>query len=447
MIGATILIVDDDETVRETLAEYFSLLGMQVLSASNAVDARNAVASHLPDVIVLDLRLPDVSGLSLLTALRDDDPDTAIIVVTGHADVRTAVSAMQGGAIDVLEKPVNLDTLRDTVLRGVQVVRLQREVAVLRARSVTNAGDAAVVQPSFEKLIELAARNDDAPVLILGETGTGKGHVARRIHDRSARAAQPFVEINCASLSSTFFESEVFGHERGAFTDARQSKRGLIEVAANGSLFLDEIGELALDVQPKLLKVLEEQRFRRLGGTAELRSGARLVCATNQPMPSLVSAKMFRADLFYRLQVLTITLPPLRERPGELPTLIDQCLPRDATLTAGATQALLRYHWPGNIRELKNTLWRAAILAEGRPIASEMLGLPQAAADALLRPSAADLSMAAAEARAIDAALAATDGNRAKAATLLGMARSTLHEKLRARVTHSQEPVRKTDDG
>ncbi len=431
MIAASILIVDDDETVRESLTEFFALTGMDAIGAATAAEARAAVATHLPDVVVLDLRLPDVTGLGLLEQLRADDPDAAIIVLTGHADVRTAVGAMQGGAIDVLEKPVNLDHLRDVVLRGVQMVRLQREVAMLRNRdAASGAGPAAILQPSFEKLIELAARNDDAPVLIFGETGTGKGFVAKRIHDRSQRAAHPFVEINCASLSSTFFESEVFGHERGAFTDARQSKRGLLEVATHGSLFLDEIGELTLDVQPKLLKVIEEQRFRRLGGTTELRSAARVICATNQPMQTLVSDKRFRADLFYRLQVLTISMPSLRDRLDELPTLVAQVLPRGATLTRAAERALASYAWPGNIRELKNTLWRASILAEGHPIEPAMLNLPSAhQVPANQRTS--DHSLAAAEARAIDAALTQTGGNRARAAQLLGIARSTLHEKLR----------------
>ncbi len=430
MIPSTILIVDDDDTVRETLTEYFTLTGMDVLSAATAAEADAIVTQYLPDVVVMDLRLPGVEGLSLLESLRAQNPDGAIIVLTGHADVRTAVSAMQGGALDLLEKPVNLETLRDAVVRGIELATLRREVSMLRARDGAGV-PAAPLQPSFDKLIELAARNDDAPVLILGETGTGKGFIARKIHDRSQRAARPFVEINCASLSSTFFESEVFGHERGAFTDARQSKRGLVEVAANGSMFLDEIGELSLDVQPKLLKVIEEQRFRRLGGTAELRSAARIICATNQPMPTLVAEKRFRADLFYRLQVLTITMPPLRDRLDALPELIAHFLPRGATLTADAQRALAAYGWPGNIRELKNTLWRAAILAEGRPISGAALNLPGLGTG--VRAPDADFSLAAAEQRAIDAALAETGGNRVRAAQLLGIARSTLHEKLRHR--------------
>jgi DNA-binding NtrC family response regulator len=228
------------------------------------------------------------------------------------------------------------------------------------------------IVPSVERLVELAARNDDAPVLILGETGTGKGYVARRIHEQSPRAAAAFVEINCASLSPTFVESELFGHERGAFTDAKQAKRGLFEVAGRGTVFLDELGELAPDVQPKLLKAIEEQTFRRLGGTAELRSEARLVCATHQPLAELVEEKRFRADLFYRLQVLTITLPSLRERASEITALAEELLPRGAQLTADARAALVGYRWPGNIRELKNALWRAAILADGAEIAPEV---------------------------------------------------------------------------
>ena len=439
MNAASVLIVDDDDTIRETLCEYIDSLGMQSVGAASAADAREIASRQLPDVIVMDLRLPDAAGLSLLEALRADDPDAAIIVLTGHADVRTAVSAMQGGALDLLEKPVELETLRDAVGRALELVRLRREVAMLRARDGGDtAPNAAPLQPSFEKLIELAARNDDAPVLIFGETGTGKGFIARRIHDRSRRADHPFVGINCASLASTFFESELFGHERGAFTDARQSKRGLLEVAANGTLFLDEIGELGADVQPKLLKVIDEQRFRRLGGTVELRSSARVICATNQLLPTLVAEQRFRADLLYRLQVLTITMPPLRERRAELPLLIQHFLPRGATLTTDAERALETYDWPGNIRELKNTLWRAAILAEGRPISATVLNLPTGTRGAGGPTTNDDLSLATAERRAIAAALAATHGNRARAAQLLGIARSTLHEKLRAAETPKQ---------
>ncbi len=436
MIAGSLLIVDDDATIRETLAEYFESDGMVVLHATSAAEARSAVAQHLPDVIVLDLRLPDADGLGLLDALRADDPDSAIVMLTGHADVRTAVAALQRGALDLLEKPLQLETLRNAVIRALDNVRVRREVAMLRTRDAAGARTPHLpLQPSFERMIELAARNDDAPVLILGETGTGKGFVARRIHDQSRRANHAFVEMNCASFSTTFFESDLFGHERGAFTDARQSKRGLLEVAAKGTVFLDEIGELGRDVQPMLLKVIDEQRFRRMGGTTELRSDARVICATNQPLQTRVAEKLFRADLFYRLQVLTIVMPPLRERRDELPQLIEALLPRGATLSADALYALVAYHWPGNIRELKNTLWRAAIMADGAAISAADLNITEYPTGGA---PASDLSLAAAERGAIAAALQAAGGNRARAAQLLGIARSTLHQKLRSR---SENPV------
>ena len=428
-MSISVLVVDDDRTVRETLADFFTTLGYATRTASSASEGRQAAAEHAPDVVLADLRLPDASGLVLLEALRADDPELGVIMLTGHADVATAVRAMQQGALDFLEKPVDLEALDAAVQRVAELVRLRREVSVLRAhhgddRSVGLADGAG---PSLERLIELATRNDDVPVLIVGETGTGKGYVARRIHDRSARAALPFVEVNGASLSATFLESELFGHERGAFTDAKQAKRGLLEVAGRGTLFLDEVGEIAPEVQPKLLKVLEERVFRRLGGTAELRSDARVLAATNQPLVERVGQGRFRADLYYRLQVLTLQLPPLRERRDELASLATAFLPRGASLASTTLRAIERYGWPGNVRELKNTLWRAALLADGAPIEARHLSLPQLSTASPAGP----VSLAEAERRAIAAALRATGGNKVRAAQLLGIARSTLLEKLK----------------
>jgi DNA-binding NtrC family response regulator len=426
----SILIVDDDETVRETLADYFDSLGYVVRSAATATAGRQAAAEHAPDVVLVDLRLPDASGLTLLEALRADDPELGVIVLTGHADVPTAVRAMQQGALDFLEKPVDLDTLAVAVTRAAELVGLRREVSVLRARR--GGGDPEVEvglggPPSLERLIELAARNDDVPVLIVGETGTGKGFVARRIHERSARAAQPFVEVNGASLSATFLESELFGHERGAFTDAKQAKRGLFEVAGRGTLFLDEIGEVVGEVQPKLLKVLEERTFRRLGGTSELRSDARVIAATNQPLAQRVQEGAFRADLYYRLQVLTLALPPLRERRDELESLARALAPAGNRLSRAALRTMERYDWPGNVRELKNTLWRAALLADGAEIQPRHLSLPERAGPLAPVP----VTLADAERAVIADALAMTGGNRVHAAQRLGIARSTLLEKIK----------------
>lgn len=425
----SVLVVDDDRTVRETLAEFFATLGYAARTAASASEGRQAAAEHAPDVVLVDLRLPDASGLLLLEALRADDPELGVIMLTGHADVPTAVRAMQQGALDFLEKPVDLDALDAAVTRAAELVRLRREVSRLRARQPDGVGDGrqSDAPPSLERLIDVAARNDDVPVLIVGETGTGKGYVARRVHDRSSRAAQPFVEVNGASLSATFLESELFGHERGAFTDAKVAKRGLLEVANRGTLFLDEVGEIAPEVQPKLLKVLEDRTFRRLGGTAELRSEARVLAATNRPIAALVGEGRFRADLYYRLQVLTLSLPSLRERRDELPALTALFLPTGARLATSAVRALERYEWPGNVRELKNTLWRAAILSEGAPIEARHLGLPVRGAVQPTGPQ----TLEQAETRAIDEALRSTDGNKAQAARVLGIARSTLLEKLK----------------
>ncbi|MBC7842263.1 MAG: sigma-54-dependent Fis family transcriptional regulator [Gemmatimonadaceae bacterium] len=434
-MSPSILVVDDDETIRQTLVEFFATLGFPARAAATASEGRRAMAEHSPDVALIDLRLPDADGLTLLEVIRADDPEIAIIVLTGHGAVSTAVRAMQDGAVDFLEKPVDLETLQAAVIRAAEIVRMRREISVLRARETAGDAGGLAVAPTVDRLIELAARNGDAPVLLIGETGTGKGFVARTIHDRSDRRAAPFVEVNCASLTSTFFESELFGHERGAFTDAKQAKRGLLEVAARGTVFLDEIAELSPESQPRLLKVIEERTFRRLGGIGELRSEARVITATNQPLLQAMESRRFRPELYYRLQVLTIELPPLRAQRERIEPLARALLPRGATLSRPAEAALAAYDWPGNIRELKNTLWRASILAEGAPITAAMLALPstRSAVASASDPPAATLAMA--EARAIDAALLQTGGNRAKAAQLLGIARSTLHEKLRARAS------------
>ena len=422
----SILIVDDDETIRETLAEFFGALDLPVRAAATATEGRRAIAAHSPDVALVDLRLPDADGLTLLEAIRADDPEVAIIILTGHGDVSTAVRAMQHGAVDFLQKPVDLDALQAAVVRAAEIVRMRREISVLRARDLADDSTTHALAPSVERLIDLAARNAEAPVLLVGETGTGKGFVARRIHDLSDRRAAPFVEVNCASLTPTFFESELFGHERGAFTDARQAKRGLLEVAAGGTVFLDEIAELSLESQPRLLKVIEERTFRRLGGTGQLQSEARVIAATNTPLAAAIEEKRFRADLYYRLQVLAIELPPLRAHRDRIESLAQALLPRGASLSRPAIGALVAYDWPGNIRELKNALWRAAILADGSPIQPAHLGLADPG-DA----HAANGTLAEIERRAILEALERTGGNKARAASLLGIARSTFSEKLK----------------
>ena len=433
-----LLVVDDDQTTRETLSEFFSGAGYSVHVAATATDGRRGAATHAPDVALVDLRLPDADGLQLIEALLADDPDLAIIVLTGHADVSLAVRAMRLGAIDLIEKPVDLEVVQRAVERAAERARLRREVQHLRTRDATAIEAAAWTPPSLEKLIDLAARNADVPVLILGESGTGKGLIARRIHDRSERAREPFVVVNCASLAPALLETELFGHERGAFTDARTAKRGLLEIARKGTLLLDEVAELAPAAQPKLLTAIEDGVFRRVGGTSVLRSDARVIAATNASLRNAVDEGRFRADLFYRLQVLTIEIAPLRERRAEIPHLTDALLPRGATLSDAARRAVEAYDWPGNVRELKNALWRAVVLADGQPVTPAHLALPsripnRASASAMTRPEVGSEvgTIADAERRAIVDALSATRGNKKRAAEMLGIARSTLLEKVR----------------
>lgn len=440
----SLLVIDDDDSIRETLVEFFDTFGYTTRGAATATDGRRLASEHAPDVVLLDLRLPDADGLVALQALRADDPDLGVVLLSGFTDVRTAVRAMHLGASDVLEKPVDLDLLASAVERAAEPGRMRRELALLRAKSAEEV-DTRTPEPGFDgqlsALVDLAVRNADAPVLIQGETGTGKSFLARRIHDRSVRNQFPFVEVNCASLSSTFFETELFGYERGAFTDAKQAKRGLLEVAGEGTLFLDEIADASLDVQPRLLKVIEEGTFRRLGGTTTLRSSARVIVASNQPLTEAVAERRFRPDLFYRLQVLTLVLPPLRSDPSRIPALARSLLPRTATLSSAAVEAITSYPWPGNIRELKNTLWRASILADGAPIQPINLGLPQLTGPApnAQRPrqpisnsqEVAPSSLESSERAAIEVALRAAGGNRTQAARQLGIARSTLQEKIR----------------
>ncbi|HEX2781793.1 MAG TPA: sigma-54 dependent transcriptional regulator [Gemmatimonadaceae bacterium] len=443
----SVLIVDDDDTVRETLGDFFTSLDYTTHLASTATEGRRVAAEQSPDVAIVDLRLPDADGLKLVEALRADDSELAILVLTGHADVATAVRAMRLGAADLLEKPVALDALRDAVERSAERVRERRELSHLRARQLAaDEAGMAWAPPSFERLVELAARNADVPVLLLGESGTGKTVVARRIHDRSPRAKAPFVAINCASLAPALLESELFGHERGAFTDARAAKRGLLEVADGGTLLLDEIADLASAAQPKLLTVIEDGVFRRVGGTTPRRADVRIVAATNAPLRAAVEEGRFRSDLFYRLQVLTIELAPLRERRDEIVPLANTLLPRGARLAPSAHDALLGYDWPGNVRELKNVLWRAAILADGAAITPVHLALPLPSLPGSSRLAAARAAtttpvrgrvvagvtpLVEAERRAISDALRATGGNKRRAAALLGIARSTLLDKVR----------------
>ncbi len=439
----SILLVDDDPDVLRAVGEYLRRVGYAVFPEATGPGGIETYERHRPEVVVLDLRLPGVSGLEVLERLRE--MDAAVVLLTGHGDIETAVRAMQLGAENFLTKPVDMEHLVAVVERVADKVRLRREVDFLQTR-VTGEPDlpSLGVSPAMNELarqIRLIAASERTTVLLTGESGSGKGWVARMIHGLSARAHGPFVDVNCAGLTSTFLDSELFGHEKGAFTDAKEMKRGLFEVADRGSLFLDEVGDLSLDLQPKLLKVLETKSFRRLGGTREMVVDVRLVAATNQHLEERVAGGAFREDLYYRLGVAVLPLPPVRERPPEdrlhvlqrlLAGLAHDVPGAPTDIESEAVDRLLRYDWPGNIREMRNVLERTMIMARDAPaIRIEHLPLDVRRGAGRGRRRHQPLTLAEAERQQIDRALRYHGGNRTHAAKELGISRATLIKKIR----------------
>ena len=447
-MAETVLLIDDAADVTRALGQYFDRVGFEVASAATAEAGVEAFERLRPDVVVLDLHLPDAGGLDVLERLRSHGG--AVILLTGQGDIDTAVRAMQLGAEHFLTKPVDLNHLGAAVARVMEKVRLSHENARLRARTTLTDGlDSLGVSPAMRELarqIELLAASDRTTVLFTGESGTGKGWVARIVHRLSPRASGPFVDVNCGGLSATFLDSELFGHEKGAFTDAKERKQGLFELADHGTIFLDEIGELAPELQPKLLKVLETKTFRRLGGTREITVDVRLIAATNRDLMSDVQTGRFREDLYYRLSVLPIHLPALRERTREdrlalltriLMTLHAELSTCPGACTAEALDRLLSAPWPGNIREMRNVVERAMILGQGSPA----IGVEHLPAD--LRKGGGGAggggdrrhvaqTLAHVERLQIEKTLRFHGGNRTRAAQELGISRATLINKIKA---------------
>jgi DNA-binding NtrC family response regulator len=443
-VSRSILLIDDDPEIRGFLGRFFDRRDWIVLAAGDARSAASLYERERPDLVLLDIQLPDLSGLQLLDVFRARDPDATVIMLTGQADVATAVEAMRLGAENFLTKPVELPHLEAATERALEKVELRRRNRFYSERQSSGAGldelGTGETMREVARQVELLAASD-ATVLLLGETGTGKGFISHLLHARSARSANPFVEVNCAGLSATFLDSEIFGHERGAFTDAREQKRGLLEIADTGTFFLDEVGDLAPDLQPKLLKAIESRRFRRLGGTRELEVDVRLIAATNRDLEEAVKTGAFREDLYYRLAVLPVRLPPLRERGRQI--LADLTLRILSELrrrtgrgpTAVSPEALermSRYAWPGNIRELRNVLERAQLLAPEADTLRPNHLPPEIALtqDPLHTGDQSDLTLQEVERRHIARVLAEQSGNRSRAARSLGISRATLYEKL-----------------
>ena len=455
-----ILIVEDDNTIRVTVGNFLARQGFDVEAAEDGEQALALLKTRSFSLMLLDLHLPDMNGLDLLAKLQESDDRPLVVIMTAYPEVRTAVAALKAGAYDYINKPFDLEDLRELIRRALETHRMRRELAWRRAQADTSAIEGLIGSSApFRAMLDMTARIASAgkvPVLIRGESGTGKEQVAQAIHCRSPRADGPWVTLNCSALPEGLLESELFGHERGAFTDAKQLKRGLLELADGGTLFLDEIGDLSLTLQPKLLRVLETQTFRRLGGDKEIRADLRFVAATHRDLPAMVQAGRFREDLYYRLNVGAIDLPPLRERQEDILPLarhfLEKIAPTIGVESPGfdvAVEPLLRaYRWPGNVRELRNIVERAAILSRGEPILAQHL--PKEIAGDAPSPRSSDASviatttvrpLAEVEAAYIRHALQLCQGNKTQAAELLGITRLTLRNKLRDPGETPQSPA------
>jgi len=428
-----ILVVDDEPAIGESLVSMLESAGHAARWVSRSQAALESVQRQPTDLVLCDLRLGGESGLDLIVRLRDARPEISIVVVTALGTVETAVEAMRRGADNFVVKPVAPERLLAVVGKGLESETLRRRSAQLDRLEAPRRAGLVAESPAMRDAVRLAdaVAARDTTVLLLGPTGSGKGLMARYLHDGSPRAGQPFVALNCAGLSRELTESELFGHEKGSFTGATARKLGLFEAAHGGSLFLDEIGEMDLAVQAKLLKVLEERRFRRIGGVTEVEVDVRLLAATHRDLKAEVAAGRFRADLLYRLKVFEITLPPLRDRVAEIVPLASRLLRElrheTGALTDEAREILESYAWPGNVRELRNVMERAAILcAPGAPVGAEHL--PPLEIDGADDPGSATLQEV--EKRFLESALREHGGNIVRTARAVGVSRGMLYRKM-----------------
>jgi len=444
-----ILVVDDDAAIRRTFEQHLTEQGYSVATAASAEKALSLLPDVEPVLIIADIRMPGMDGIELLGHVRSSTDAVDVLIMTAHEDMETAVAAMKAGAYDYLVKPLDLDEIDRLVGRCLEEQSLRRRAGQLSSAAAHGhelrrlvGRDPAMIE--IYKLIGVLSENL-ATVLIRGETGTGKECIARAIHFNSTQADEPFVAVNCTALTETLLESELFGHVRGAFTGAVQSRRGYFEMAGSGTVFLDEIGDMSLELQSKLLRVLEEREYYPVGSERTRKTDARVIAATHRPLESLVRGGGFREDLYFRLRVVEISVPPLREREGDVAALAEHLLRkigdklhrRIEGITDQALERLEFYDWPGNVRELENTLTRAAVLARGPVIGLEHISLGSLGATsdgagdptedpAVDQAARVPKALAAIEAEHITRVLASTDGNKRQAARLLDISRQRL---------------------
>jgi DNA-binding NtrC family response regulator len=443
MLPANVLVVDDEPLIRLSLRERLGHEGYEIVDAASAHEARERFRPDI-DLVLLDLRLPDGDGLTVLRRIKNESPDTAVVVMTAFSSVEIAVEAIRSGAFHYISKPFDIEDVAMLANSALETTRLRREVRALKGtREREYAFDAIVgrspVMQGTKALLARVARSPASTVLLTGETGTGKDLAAKTIHYNSARAARSFVNITCSALPEQLLESELFGHERGAFTDARQQKKGLFEMAGGGTLFLDEIGEVTPGLQVKLLRFLEEKTFKRVGGLTDIRVDVRIVAATNRHLAAEVKAGRFREDLFYRLQVMPIDIPPLRERHGDASLLASYFVDlynrefkkRIRGLTSAAIKLIDRYHWPGNIRELRNVIERAMLLTPRDWLEpADFAGVEQSSTASPFRLPADGVKLPELERQFLMQALERTGGHQGKAAALLGLNRDQVRYRI-----------------
>jgi DNA-binding NtrC family response regulator len=436
-----LLIVDDEAELKSALCETLAEEGYETVGAGSGAEALQTLSNQNFDLLLSDLMMPGMDGIQLLRKALEIDPNLVGIIMTGQGTIPSAVEAMKIGAFDYLLKPFNLQTVLPILARALEVRRLRMENVRLRQYVERLTYESPRYQmigasPAMQRVVQLIEKvaPTDATVLIRGQTGTGKELVARALHNNSARRERPLVTVNCAALQETLLESELFGHEKGAFTGALTTKPGLVEVAEGGTLFIDEVAEMPPGLQAKLLRVLEDGHFRRVGSTKEGRANLRVIAATNKPLEEEQKAGRFREDLFYRLNIVNITLPTLHERREDIPALVEHLLTSRQLgkvrfqVDAAALQALQNYAWPGNIRELANVLERAQILAEGNVITLDDLPETLLTAPPPAQPSNVDsLNLHERERAAVQAALQRSHGNKVHAAKFLGITRRALY--------------------
>jgi len=445
----TILIVDDDDSIRTLLTDFLGGEGYRIVEGKTGGEVLPALEREQPDLLIMDMRMPEQTGMQVLQNIKDKAIEVPVLLMTAYGTSNIAIQAIQNGAYDYITKPFDLDEVLLTVQRCLEHRALAKRVEDLSARHPDRdvrdrfVGNSSAMLRVFTTIGRVAG--SDATVLITGESGTGKELAARYLHENSRRRAGPYIAVNCAALTETILESELFGHEKGAFTTAVAQKKGRFEIANKGSIFLDEVGEMSLNTQKKLLRVLQEREFERVGGTTPIKIDTRVIAATNKYLEDEVREGRFRADLYYRLNVINITMPPLRERRDDISLLVEHFLDKYRFPSAPVTRiseealaTLIAYDWPGNVRELENAIERSVVLAQGRVITPQHLIFSPSSADARLidvmqrvnqRVTLRDM-VAELERLAIDEALRQLSGNTARAAEALGLSRRALYGKM-----------------